>query len=422
MPSSPARIGSGPAMEHALARRSPLSDLHRSGEALFAPYGPSDEAVGAAIELVEAFDPVEVEYASIRRSAAVFDQPHRATLEVTGSDRLEFLNRMLTQELKGIEPFSQRRAFWLNRKGRIDADLRLINLPNRVLVDVDVHAAERARTGLESFVITEDVAVADVTDAHHRMALHGPGAASLLARLSEAGSGQGALIAEIQPGQASMIRIAGVEAVVDRHDTAGEIGLQMLVPSGGAVAVYEAISTPWSARGPAGAAVTPSTELARRIGWHAVNIARIEAGTALYYADFGPDSLPHETGRETLSDRVSFKKGCYLGQEVVARMQSLGHPKQQLCALRIEAPKLSNPSDRFGQAVTGTGVLDADSPEAKTVGAVTSSCVSPMLGQAPICLAMVKWSHSTPGTRVWLAADGARLPATVQESMVFWKP
>src|SRR6185436_21150893 len=81
-----------------------------------------------------------------------------------------------------------------------------------------------------------------------------------------------------------------------------------------------------------GRSMDARTGLARRIGWHAYNIARLEAGWPIFNIDFGPDSLPHETG--VLNDRVSFKKGCYLGQEVVARMQSLGHPKQRLVGLK----------------------------------------------------------------------------------------
>jgi folate-binding protein YgfZ len=157
-----------------------------------------------------------------------------------------------------------------------------------------------------------------------------------------------------------------------------------------------------------------------------LNIARIERGTALYLADFGPDSLPHETGAETLHDRVSFKKGCYLGQEVVARMNALGHPKQRLVGLRIDLPSGNPAPDAFGlpdmpQAVTGTSVVAADEPGAPIVGAVTSSCCAPMLSQAHIAFAMVKWSHAQEGTKLWVQLDDRRLAATARESLVFYK-
>jgi folate-binding protein YgfZ len=390
---------------------SPLLSLHRDGNALLSPYGPS---TGPAPEilLVEAFDPVEIEYASIRTHAAVFDMPHRATIAVSGPDALPFLNRMLTQELKGLPHFETRPAFWLNRKGRIDADLRLLHLPDRILLDVDVHAAERARAGLDSFIVADDCQITDETGRWHRISLHGPASASILAKRSK--QIDGAPTADIKPRQISRVIIAGVEVIVDRQDLTGEIGLNILIPAEGAEAVYEAISEKWPEPGATPRAIQPAGKLARRIGWHALNIARIEAGSAMYLVDFGPDSLPHETGAETLADRVSFKKGCYLGQEVVARMQALGHPKQRLVGLRIEAPE-------GAQAVTGTRLLAADEAAAPEVGAVTSSCMSPMLGQAHIAFAMAKWSHAQEGSKVWAAIDERRVSATARESLIFWK-
>lgn len=389
-----------------MPRRSPLIQLHEQGDALLMPYG--DPAAGVAI--VGAFDPVEVEYAAIRRHAALFDAPHRATLEVTGSDRVSFLNRMLTQELKDLQPFQSRRSFWLSRKGRIDADLTVTALPDRILLEVDTFALERTRDGLAHYIITEDAAVVDRSDATHRLQLHGPAAAALLARLSTPVAGPP--IADIAPGQACTVSLTGAEVVVDRADACGEIGLSLLVPADAAHRVYEALSTPWSAKGVNDAAA-PSTDLARRVGWHAVNIARVEAGTPLYYLDFGPNSVPAETG--VLRDRVSFKKGCYLGQEIVARMDALGHPKQVLVGLRIDRPTVES-----DQAETGTPVLP-DVGDDTPVGAVTSSVVSPMLGQTPIALAIVKWGRHEPGTKLRVAVGASGLGAMVQPGLTFWR-
>lgn len=402
-----------------MPRLSPLIALHQHADALLIPYGPVSPGAEPVL-MVAAFDPIEIEYAAIRRHAAILDQPNRSTLAVTGSDRLEFLNRMLTQELspaKGFTPFLARSSFWLSRKGRIDADLRVLNLPDRVLLDVDVHAADRARTTLESYIITEDVQIADLSSTHHRLSIHGPGAAALLARQSTPVAGVD--VATIAPNQVSIVQIADTQVIVNRHDLTGEIGLELLLPADRAQHVYELLSTPWDQR--AGAPAAPTTDLARRVGWHALNIARIEAGSPVYYLDFGPDSLPHETG--VLRDRVSFTKGCYLGQEVVARMESLGHPKQRVVALDIHADA-SSPN--APQAETGTQILAQNTDDAPVVGAVTSSCISPMLGSKPIALAMVKWSNSDPATPLFLSvASGtahARLPATVRPTLRFLPP
>ncbi len=414
--------------------RHPLLDLHRQGDAQLMYYAIGESASADAAApgppsawIVEAFDPVPVEYAALRTHAAIFDMPHRSTLIISGSERQSFLNRMLTQELKDLGPFMARRSFWLNRKGRIDADLRLIELGDRTIVDVDILAARRARTGLEAFIITEECAIEDASARFARLSIHGPASAALVARLSRPVSG--VPIAEIAPGQVAVVEIAGAEVVIDRQDTTGEIGLELLAPMDAAASVYQTLSPSWAERPAGGQGVMPTGPLARRIGWHAVNIARIENFWPMYYADFGPDSLPAETGERTLNDRVSFKKGCYLGQEVVARMHALGHPKQRLVGLRLDVGQTPGATSTGAgnplglpdapQAVTGTMLVGADEPGAPAVGAVTSSCLAPMLSQAHIAIAMVKWSHASPGTVLFAQLDDRRIRATVTDGGPF---
>src|SRR5258705_868056 len=134
---------------------------------------------------------------------------------------------MLTQELKGLAPFHTRRGFWLNRKGRIEADLRIIELPGRTLLDLDIHAAERTLKSLSSFVIAEDVRIEDASERTHRLALHGPAARAILARLGQPVAGPP--LADLTEGTACTIAIAGREVVVDRDDSTGEVGLELLL-------------------------------------------------------------------------------------------------------------------------------------------------------------------------------------------------
>src|SRR4051812_36724439 len=107
-----------------MAAVSPLLRWHQQAEAALQTYGPPE----AGVQVVETFGELELEYAALRKHCVLIDQPQRGTIQVTGADRLAFLNRMVTQELKGLAPFQVRRSFWLNRKGRIDADLRIIEL------------------------------------------------------------------------------------------------------------------------------------------------------------------------------------------------------------------------------------------------------------------------------------------------------
>src|SRR5690606_39062034 len=110
------------------------------------PYGPADDP----IPLPAAITYVEAEYAAIRKHVAILDQPHRGTLLVTGSPdaRQEFLGRMLTQDMRAFTPFTCRRSFWLNRKGRVDADLRLAELGDQMQADLDFFSAAAAAKSL----------------------------------------------------------------------------------------------------------------------------------------------------------------------------------------------------------------------------------------------------------------------------------
>ncbi len=413
-----------------MARVSPLLTDVLAREALVAHYGP----VEAGVRVVQAFEPLDVEYAALRRASGLIDLPQRATIEVRGTDRLDFLNRMLTQELKGVQPLSSTRAFWLSRQGRIDADLRVLVLEDRVLLDVDVFALAKTMQTLAAYIISEDVELLDRTEEFHRLALHGPGARAVLDRAST--PVRGPAMADLMPGQVAVVRIGEAECIVDRADTAGEIGLELLVPANLAAGVYaQVLKAGGFVLNPQGPIAHTSTKgaLVRPIGWGAYNVARIEAGTPFYFLDFGPTNLPHETG--VLDSRVSFTKGCYLGQEIVARLQSLGQAKQRLVGLRLAGPVASSQpvaaefdaTQEFDpplvpQPITGAAVFPADSAApAEPIGSVCSSAVSPMLGGVPVCFAMVKNKHAAPGTQVRVECEGVMLPAEVQPGLVFWR-
>jgi len=403
-----------------MPRISPVRPRHLEAEASLLPYGPE----GTDVELVEHFAPLELEYAAVRKFAALLDLPSRGLVRVTGSDRLDFLNRMLTRELRGknpLTPHHARRSFWLNRKGRIDADLRLIELPACTLLEMDTFSVAPTIEALSRFVFTEDVAFEDATPTLHRFTLLGPTAAELLTTLATHRAG--AALAAMDEGDAAELELAGVPVTVFREDTAAVPGFELIVPAEGALAVYDALLSagrPLDEQGRVASVHAPGDSLAARvrlrpIGWHAYNIARIEAGTPLFMLDFGPTNLPAETG--VLNDRVNFDKGCYLGQEVVARMHSLGKPKQVLVVLRLEGDRARDEQGHARQPVTGAQVFLRDDPGGEIVGAITSSTISPMLGASAIAFAMVKTKHAEPGTPLAVPAEGDLVDATVHPSL-----
>lgn len=388
------------------------------------PYGPM-EGGDAPLSVVATFGELELEYAALRKHCVVMDWPQRGVVEVTGADRLSFLNRMITQELKGLAPFRMVRSFWLNRKGRIDADMRVIDLPERTLLEMDVLAVARTVEGLTKYVITEDVAIADASHALHRLSLHGPTALFLLQAISQPAVGanaSGPAFEDLLPGRAVVLRLGDADVVAARDDSAGVVGLELIMGVKDAAKVYElllAAGRHFEAEPGAKPPANPWRNTAARVrlrpaGWHAWNMARIEAGTPLYNIDFGPESLPGETG--VLADRVSFTKGCYLGQEVVARMHARGHPKQMLVGVKFEMRM--DPATGLPAQPGDDAQLRLESGEA--VGAISSATLAPMVGSAAVALASVKYEYSKPGTELsTTGTDGQGLKGVVQAGLSF---
>lgn len=374
--------------------QSPLHHRYADTDALLLPYGPPDNAV----DVVGAFEEVGLEYAALRKSAVLFDQPHTAALIVRGPDRLAFLNNMITQKVIDLAPGHTRRSFWLSRKGRIDADLTVAAREDHLVITLDRHLAAPTAQALTNYVFAEDCVFEDASQTHHHLALHGPAALAVLA----AAAGDPAL-ADLAPGRNAACTIAGVAVLADRRDITGDPGLTLTVPRDTAEAVHDALLAPPGARAP------------KPAGWFAVNTARIEAGTPLFNLDFGPDNLPAESG--VINDRVDFRKGCYLGQEVVARMDARKARKQGLAAIRVAPPE--NGADAPLPSA-GDHVFSAKDPEGNPVGVITSSTVSPMLSAAAIGFAMLKEPHAAPGTDLSVRAEGARAVATVQNDLRFW--
>lgn len=368
-------------------------------------YGPGLDAQQSAdaepCEIVALFDAVETEYGSLRRGAGLMDCPHRGTLIITGQQRVEFLNRMLTQQFADATDGAARESFLVSRKGRIIADLLIAVLADRALIDVDVHQAAETAAALEQYLFAEDVQIRDATEDMHRIAVHGPNAAALI---SEATGGQNVAL---ELGCCASLKIADVDVAMARRDQTGDPGLELFIAAADAPAVWQALLD---------AAEALNDELGRfhrPVGWHAWNIARIEAGTPMMNIDFDTTSLPHETG--VVASRVSFRKGCYPGQEIVARMQNLGGPKQRLAGLRIRGEVLP---------VAGTEVfsrpdVDNGATIGEPVGVITSSTLSPMLGAQPIALAMLRTKNAPDGATVMVAAEGEMASATVGP-MQFW--
>jgi folate-binding protein YgfZ len=343
----------------------------------YLPFGPADAGGAPTCEVVAQFAEVELEYAAIRGGAALVDCPQRGTLVVRGADRVDFVNRLVTQDVKKLAEGAVARAFLTNRKGRIDADLVVARLPDALVIDTLAHDVAALREALEKMLFGEDVAFEPRGDSHARIGVHGPKAEAALKALGIAGS-----------GAAWSAPLGDARVEIWRTDELGAAGFELSVPRTHVASLWRSIVTFG----------------ARPAGWFATNTARLEAGTPYFRIDFGPTNLPHESG--VLESRVSFTKGCYPGQEVVARMQNLGKPKQKLVGLRVEADLLPVSDAQVFAFADGASLGDQ-------VGVVTSSGIAPMLGAVPVAFAMISSSAYAEGTKVLVNAEGEQAPAVV---------
>lgn len=354
------------------------------------------------VPMAATFGEYEAEYAAIHRHVAILHEPQRAVLRMTGSaaDRLDFLHRMTTQDLRTVPGGTSRRALQLSDKGRIIADMVVRHGDIDTWLELDACDAQAVRTLLEGRIFAEDIRFDDGPLPRTAIRVLGPATAALLTTL--AGDAASRMMA--MPGTHHVLQLTsgGPMFTASRHDLGAITGVQLLVPDDAAARVYRTLldAAGFEAMEHADADYAQRRRgslRGRPVGWLAYNTARIEAGVPRFHVDFGPDSLPAELGEATFAEAVHLKKGCYLGQEIVARMHNLGHPKRVIAGVRFGDDQLP---------VAGAQLFDP-ADRATPIGAITSSAVSPLLGNVVIALAVMKWGRHTPGTAVTATADGA---------------
>ena len=400
-----------------MSQTTTLHDIQTQAGAEFIGYGPDDRAVYIA----QGFGQYEAEYASIRQRVGIMHMPHKAVLRLTGDDRKDFLHRMLTQEINALKGGASVRAFQINQKGRVVADIIVHHGDADTWLEMDRFDLPAVKEMYESYLFADDVVLEDWTSERTLVCLHGPSSIQLLQSVTD----EDAQPVADMPGTHHVLTINNVRVSVYRWDTCGVPGFGLWIPEGNCADIYQTLL---SAAGYELDAPDPSTDpeaaadfaqkrraslRGRPIGWEAFNTARIEAGSPIFHIDFGEDSIPAETA--LLDEVVSFTKGCYLGQEIVARMKSLGHPKRLLVGLKVEGDGLPIAGSQVAELVEQAKPNQSETGSTQQViGGVTSSAFSPLLGHA-VVFAVMKWGKHTPGTEVLVAIEGNLVKAQVCE-------
>jgi folate-binding protein YgfZ len=302
-------------------------------------------------------------YQALRRGAGVVHRTDRGVLSVGGADRLNWLQGLLTNDVLALPVGGVCQAAYLTPQGRMIAEMRVVNAPAHVLLDVPGPLAATLRARLDSLLFAED---ANITDESARLALieaHGP------------------LVAAIG-GDAMRAIAAGAEAIVFDH--------ALGVPSVSIFAGHESV-VPIVA----GFAASGIPE----VSLETLNLLRVEAGRPAFLVDMDEHTIPLEAG---LEDRaISFTKGCYVGQEVIVRVMQRGQGRvaKKLVGLLLAGNELP----AAGAPVTATD---------RHVGRLTSAVWSPTLGRG-IALGYVHRDFLEPGTTLSVTSPAGPVSATV---------
>lgn len=318
------------------------------------------------IALPRHFGDPAAEYRALTRGAAVLDLGFRTLVRAVGPDRATFLQGMLTNDVEGLAPGAGCPALLLTIQGRVTADVRVAALPTELLLDVDVRARDEFVAALEGLLVADDVELAPA-EATALLAVDGPDAAGLLA------------LGDLAPFAHVETAVGGVPVRAVRASEVRGAGVLLHVPDARATVVWDALVA-------AGACAC---------GMEALEGRRVEVGVPRIGLDMGAKTLALEVPVE---DALSSTKGCYLGQEVVARGTARGHVNRRLVALR-----LAGPAPGAGAALVRDG---------KEVGQLTT--VARAFGAGTLAaLGFVRREHWEPGTELAVAGGHAVTVAQV---------
>ncbi len=313
------------------------------------------------------------EYEIAVSAAGLFDRSDRGLAVVKGPDRAAWLHNMLTNAVKTVDANAGVYAFALDVRGRVQFDVNVLVLPDEIWLDLDLAALPAALAHLNKFLIMEKAEIADASARFARLGVSGPQAGAVAAMLGLANF-------DALPALESTW-IDGGATRVFRHDFSGLPGFELIVP-------VDSASAWWSR-------LADQLQI-RPVGFDVLNVLRMEAGIPWLGRDIDDKTVAPETGQ--VERAISYKKGCYLGQEVVERMRSHGTQARRLVKLTAEhAAGLPLPAP--------LRLMDAD----QDVGRITSIAKHPNKN-GWVGLGYLRTAIETP---VVLRAGGNSVPVLV---------
>lgn len=314
---------------------------------------------------------METQYRAVRENAGVFNRSKRGKVRAEGADCLRFLHGMVTNAVESLAENEGNYAAVTSARGQTLLDVWVHRLRECIYMETEPGLATKLIETLDRYLIADDVALSDESDAWAIFGVQGPAAYELVGRVV------GRVPADLPEHHTVIRAFEGTPIWVTARSYTGEPGFDLRIAQNDSLrrALVAAGGTP--------------------IEWQVEEILRVEAGIPRYGTEIDESVVPLEAG---LNHAVDFDKGCYIGQEVIAKMHFRGRPRRYLTGLICNTPVCGN--------IT---VND------KTVGRVTT-CVKSLHFNRVIALAIIRRGYHEAGQRVLLddgsEAEVVNLPFT----------
>jgi aminomethyltransferase len=354
----------------------PLTHLHKSAA--------TNLGVWFNCSLPNDFGDWQHEYATARQSIALIDKNYVAYFSFTGPDRARYLNAILTNNVKDLQPGQGNISLLLNPQGRILAEIETQAQPDGLLCIS--HAMIRAQLAetLEKFIIMDDVTLTDETDLYATLSLIGPRTAQLIGDLAPNTN-----LDALADFSSIETQINSIPCTITKTPFGNTASADIRTQRKDIESLWNFLAdkTRTLGGGP--------------VGYKALNALRLENSIPWFGYDFGDKQIPHEAGLQ--DSHVSYVKGCYTGQEIVERVRSRGQVNRRRVSLRFESANHQPP-------VAGTA-LTADGKE---VGAVSSA--SPLPNQdVSIGMGYIRKESAAPRTELTFTTS-----ETTGKAIVAW--
>jgi aminomethyltransferase len=326
------------------------------------------------------------EYKAVRNNVGIVDLSHHGKIEFRGKEHIKFLQGILSSDVKKLEEGDGQYSTFLTPKGRIITDMRLYRRRDSVLLDLEPGLNEKVRELFLKYRISYKVDIEDVTESTSLISVHGPKAKKLAEKTL------GKQIPELKESDFITSEINGQELLIANINRTGELGFDIFVSSDGTnKTIWENL-------------IAGGQEFnAKPVGLDAFETLRIEAGIPVFGVDMNENTIPIEAG---IWNALSFDKGCYVGQEVIARIKWRGHVNRNLIGIIIDGDQIPRKDSRI---ICGE----------REIGHITSSTFSPKLNKI-IALGYIRREYNNPGARITVEIESNKTVSAEVSGVPFY--